>query len=155
MTLGVLRKVFLSKNVYSNIANSVTEANNSYEIGGILLGYRIGSFYFLIATTVSKRISEKSKVSFILDGKEHMGYIQEILRQYWYKPSVLGVWHSHICDKAFSAQDKKSNQQLAEKWGGVLSMLVMQGEAPKQLRVTTVFVTARGQEHSCCTKILK
>ncbi len=118
-------RVIFSKSPFQKIKKSLIKAQNKYEIGGILLGYKILNFYFIIDVTIPKNINKKSMVSFVLDGEEHSKLASEIIKSYLYKPSVLGIWHSHICSgTTFSTQDKISNKEMACFLNGTLSMLV-------------------------------
>lgn len=123
-----------------------------YEVGGILLGYQILQRCYVVAVTFPTETGEKSKVSFVLDGEQHTAHISEIMQKFCYAPSVLGVWHSHICDiPVFSEQDRDSNKQLAVALDGTLSTIATLSMPMQQLNLTTYFVTAKGKEYLCKT----
>lgn len=144
--------MILSKDAYQRIKNSIKKAENKYEVGGVLLGHRIINLYFVVAVTVPTRCDTRSMVSFVLDGKEHTEHVQRIIQNFRIKPSVLGVWHSHICDiAAFSEQDRQSNRRLAAVLGGTLSMIVSMPEPDKRLNLVSCHITAKGKEHYCNT----
>lgn len=146
--------VILSKNVYYQIEKDLKNAKNDYEIGGVLIGYKEGKVYFIVGTTSSTEITNKSKVSFVLDGNQHTKKALKMIKQFQHNPSVLGVWHSHICDDTrFSVQDRLSNQKLAKFFNGALSMLVIFSTSRQELNVNVFFITVKGIEYRCHTII--
>lgn len=147
-------KVFISKTAYTQIKDSVTKAENDFEVGGVLLGHKIFRQYFVIAVTTSTEIAEKSKVSFTLDGDWHTIHVLELVQKYIHKPSILGVWHSHICDiDAFSEQDRQSNKQLAIFLNGTLSIIAMLLMPLQTINLTAYFITASGKERICQVEV--
>lgn len=147
-------KVILSRKVFYQIKHSLTEACNSYEVGGLLLGHKMLNSYFIIAATVPDVITDKSITSFILDGNKHTESAIKTMQYFQYEPTILGVWHSHICDTAiFSEQDRQANKQLAIFLKGALSMITTMPVPNQRLNFTTYFITAKGKEHRCQTKI--
>lgn len=95
-------------------------------------------------------MAEKSKVSFTLDGDWHTERALELMQEFWYKPSILGIWHSHICDiDTFSEQDRRSNKQLAMSFNGVLSMIAMLPIPLRELSLTAYFISPSGNESPC------
>lgn len=117
--------VIITRKASCTIRECVLEAGNRYETGGILIGYHFGWVYLIAAVTVSDASDKNSRVSFVLDGAEHTQKANDIISGFRHLPTVLGIWHSHICDgPRFSAQDVESNKLLAELLGGALSMLV-------------------------------
>ena len=146
-------KVTLSEMAYSTIHDSVTKANNQFEVGGVLLGYRAFNCFYIVAVTAQTDMSEKSKVEFTLDSEWHMAQIEEISRTIRPELSILGIWHSHICDgDRFSDQDRRSNKQLAEAYDGVVSILATMPSQPGIVNVTVYYVPPSGAEHHCKTK---
>ncbi|MDO4343417.1 MAG: Mov34/MPN/PAD-1 family protein [Eubacteriales bacterium] len=143
-------RVVLSNKAYCQIRNSVTNAKNNFEVGGVLLGYKILRHYSVVAVTVPPKTAEKSKVSFTLDGDWHTARALELMQTFRRKPSILGIWHSHICDgDTFSEQDRQSNMQLAISFHGVLSMIVMMEMPLRDLRMTAYFISPNGKERLC------
>lgn len=141
-------RVVMSRKVYNQIKDSVVNANNDYEVGGVLLGYK-KSFgcYYIAATTIATEIAEKSKISFTLNGDWHTTRALELMQAFRRKPSILGIWHSHICGSGvFSEQDRRSNEQLAISFNGALSMLVMMSTPLQNLSLTAYFITPWGKE---------
>lgn len=117
----------ISKKAYRSILENITYANNMYETGGILIGYKILWFYFILDVTSQEKISKKSQTSFFLNGDFHTKSAETIIKQYSLTPCVLGLWHSHICyDTEFSQQDKIANRQFATIFEReILSMIVI------------------------------
>lgn len=125
------------------------EADNNFEIGGVLVGYRFWKFNFVVAATVSDAGENGSKVFFLLDGVEHTEKVNEIAESgFIWPPSVLGIWHSHICDgHNFSQQDKISNRVFAKTFGGALSMLVTQQAQTVLFSIS--YISDAGVEKDC------
>lgn len=143
-------KVILSQNAYQQIKHSVAETGNQYEVGGILLGHKMRSLYFVVATTVPTEVVARSIVSFVLDGSKHTEHALKIMRHFQHEPLVLGAWHSHICDAAiFSEQDRQSNKQLAASLNGTLSMIATM--PIQKLNLVTYFIATSGKEYRCQT----
>ncbi len=143
-------RVVLSKKAYCQIRDSVTTAKNDFEVGGVLLGYKMFKRYSIVAVTVPTETAEKSKVSFTLDGNWHTARALELMQTFQRKPSILGIWHSHICDgDTFSEQDRRSNKQLAISFNGVLSMIVMLTMPLQDLSMTAYFISPNGKERIC------
>ncbi|MCB7320855.1 Mov34/MPN/PAD-1 family protein [Lacrimispora sp. 210928-DFI.3.58] len=143
-------RVILSNKAYCQIRDSVTNAKNDFEVGGVLMGYKIFKHYFVVAVTVPTETAEKSKVSFTLDGDWHTARALELMQTFQRKPSILGIWHSHICDgDTFSEQDRQSNMQLAISFNGVLSMIVMMTMPLQDLSMTAYFISPNGKERLC------
>lgn len=143
-------KVVLSKKAYCQIRDSVTTAKNDFEVGGVLLGYKMFKRYSIVAVTIPTETAEKSKVSFTLDGDWHTDRALELMQMFRHKPSILGIWHSHICDgDTFSEQDRRSNKQLAISFNGVLSMIVMLTMPLQDLSMTAYFISPNGKERLC------
>ena len=142
--------VVLSNKAYCQIRDCVTNAENNFEVGGILLGYKKFKRYSVVAVTSPTETAEKSKVSFILDGDQHTALAFEIMRTFRRKPSIIGVWHSHICEGAtFSEQDRQSNMQLATSFHGVLSMIAVLAISLQDLRITAYYISPKGKESLC------
>ena len=143
-------RVVLSKKAYRQIRNGVTNARNDFEVGGVLVGYKMFKRYHVIAVTTSAKTAEKSKVSFTLDGDWHTARALELMEAFRPKPSILGIWHSHICDgDTFSEQDRQSNMQLAISFNGVLSMIAMMTIPFQDLGITAYYISPKGKESLC------
>lgn len=142
------RQVFITRKVSYNISQCVLNADNKYEVGGILMGYNLGRLHLIVAATLPDSNINSSRTSFLLAGAEHTRKISDIVSGYIYSPSVVGIWHSHICDgHIFSKQDRVSNQIFAKSLCGTLSMLVSK---PNQTVLFSIFhITAVGEEESC------
>lgn len=147
-------KVFISKTAYNQIKDSVTKAQSDFEVGGVLLGHKTFGRYFVVAVTAPTEIAEKSKVSFTLDGDWHTTRASKLMQKFQHKPSILGIWHSHICDiDVFSEQDRQSNKQLAILLNGTLSMIATLSMPLQETKLTTYFITASGKECICQVEI--
>ena len=143
-------KVLLLPKAYCQIRSGVLAVNNEFEIGGILLGYKFLNRYFIAAVTVSTEPAKRSKVSFVLDGKWHTARVKEYMQEFRCKPSILGIWHSHICDvDTFSELDRQSNRRFAETFGSILSMIVMLTMPSRDLNLTTYFIRSGRKETPC------
>lgn len=150
MRFSFAAKVVLTRKAYCRIRNSVIAANNEFEIGGVLLGYKFLNRYSVAAVTVSAEPADKSNVSFTLDGKWHTACALKYMQKFWRKPSILGVWHSHICDiDVFSEQDRQSNKRLAESFGDILSMITMLTMPSQDLKFTAYLISTNGKETLC------
>lgn len=142
-------RVVLSKKAYGQIEDSMIAAKNDFEVGGVLLGYRIFGCCFVAAATVPAETSARSRVSFILDGDWHTACAADLMRSLRRKLRILGIWHSHICAGAvFSEQDRQSNTQFAASCNGALSMLV-QLTPLREVRMTVYDISADGRERLC------
>ncbi len=147
------RQVIITKNAFHTIKQCLLKADNNYETGGVLIGYHLWRMYFVVAITTPNTNSNSSMVSFLLDGAEHTRKVNDVIMTsgFMCPPSVLGIWHSHICDgHSFSQQDKASNMTLAKSFGGVLSMLVTQSARAILFSVSHISIT--GIEEDCVIK---
>jgi len=99
-------------------------AGNETEIGGILLGHRLGRRYFVTAITMDVPMESANRRQFLLDGPKHTKEAQDIVSQFVICPEVLGIWHSHICDDdRFSEQDRAAHSILTLEFGSILSFV--------------------------------
>ena len=147
-------RIVVSSKAFLNIQTCVTVAESTYETGGTLIGYKFCNTFFVVAITSQEEYETRSKVSFTLNGSEHTQKSSQIISQFKFKPLVLGVWHSHICDGAcFSELDRMSNKSFAEIFNGALSMLAVMQD--NRVILTTSFISASGKEHFCKTYVQK
>ena len=152
MKLSIPR-VKLSQDAFTTVRNCVNEANNQFEVGGVLLGYKFLNRFYVSSATAQLGIEDKSNVSFTLDGEWNMSRIAEINQSRTRKLSVLGVWHSHICDEdKFSYQDRQSNLELARLYGSIISAITIQ-PSPHRVSLTAYLVSPKGKESLCKVKI--
>lgn len=145
--------VFVAEKAIQAIRQCMTKADNNYETGGVLIGYKLGRIYFVVAVTTTDNNVNSSKVSFVLDGVEHTRKVNDIIMTFDHAraPSVLGIWHSHICDgHGFSRQDKVSNMALAKLFGGALSMLVT--KSANTILLSASYISETGIEKNCTIK---
>lgn len=145
-------KVILSSNAHRQIREQVT--GSQYETGGLLLGHKGLRRFFIVAVTAPCGIPNPDSTAFVLDGSQHTRMALQLSQQFRHRPSIVGVWHSHICDGAiFSAQDRLSNRQLAQHLDGAVSILVAPTELGQAPVPVSYFISARGWECACMTII--
>lgn len=149
------RQVIITKKALHRISQCVLEADNNFETGGVLIGYRLGQIYFVVASTTSNTGENSSRVSFLLDGVKHTQKANEIVKSgFMWPPSLLGVWHSHICDgHSFSRQDKISNTVLAKSFDGILSMLITQ--SARTILFSASYISTKGIAEDCTIRFQK
>lgn len=144
----------ISKNACLQILKSIEKAEKQYEAGGVLIGYREKRSFFIKAVTTTENLCKEAKTSFVLDGEYHTQKAKQIIDAANAPMSVLGVWHSHICDTArFSVQDRISNRRLAVALGGALSILVAQSAETEETEIKGCYITENGREHPRKIKI--
>ena len=140
----------LSQDAFTAIGNCINEANNHFEVGGILLGYRFLNRFYVSSATAQLGIDDNSIVSFTLNGEWNMSRIAEINQCRKRKLSVLGVWHSHICDEdKFSMQDYRSNLELARLYGRIISAIMIKSSSSNLVSITAYLVSQNGEETRC------
>ena len=152
---GLKKQVIITKKALHIISRCVREADNNFETGGVLIGCHLGEKIFVVAATTPNTGENRSKVSFLLNGENHTQKANEIVKskRVW-SPSVLGVWHSHICDgHSFSQQDKMSNMALAKSFDGALSMLVTQ--SAHTVLFSASYISAEGIAEDCVIRFQK
>lgn len=143
------RHVIITRKASRAIREHILKVDCNYETGGILIGYRLCKVYFIVAVTISDKADGSSKVSFFLNGVEHMRKVNDIISCFRCPPSVLGIWHSHILDgHNFSEQDKTSNRILAKELNGTLSMLVTKRHV-QGVTLSISYISTTGVETSC------
>ena len=117
--------VLFSQKARRRLLRCIAASKNRYEVGGLLLGYRLRGLHFVTGITVPCREDTGSMVSFTLNGALHAEQAAQLPAPPLFKPSVLGIWHSHICDGArFSLQDQQANEEMAKALGGALAVVV-------------------------------
>lgn len=136
-----------SKKAYEQIEKCVKSADNTYEVGGVLVGYRLLNFFFVVEVTFSENVAYASKTAFILDGELHTKKATDIIEKHHIHPKIIGSWHSHILDGgSLSKQDRISNRHLASLLNGALSMIVTMHD---MIRFNTYYTTKRNCEFIC------
>lgn len=144
-----MRKVVFCETAFRLLVNCVVNAANKYEVGGLLLGTGKGRMYRIMAVTVPEK-GAADLTSFTLDSVTHIRQAQARMVELPTNTRILGVWHSHICDGLrFSAQDRKSNQQLATILGETLSVLCVLSDISAEPKIATYHVSAAGEERRC------
>lgn len=147
-------EVILSSDAYRQIREQIEDAGNQYETGGVLLGHKKLRRFFIVAVTPPCGIPDPALTAFVLDGPQHTRTAAQLAQRFRRRPSIVGVWHSHICDGAvFSAQDRQSNRLLAQHLGGAVSILAAPAELGRTSVLTSCFIPAHGREHICVTII--
>lgn len=147
--------ILVTHKSHLKIKNHIQVVDNKCEAGGLLLGYRFLNFFFVTAITATND-AESSSVSFVLNSKEHIEQAKKIVRKYLFKPLLLGVWHSHVCNiTKFSTQDQKSNLSLASQIGSIISTIVTLNDITKNYNYTSYYIKPNGKEYYCLTKIIK
>ena len=150
MFRGLTKHIILSQKAYTTICDSVTKVNNLYEIGGVLLGYKTLNFFYVSQATAQTNALEKSQVSFVLDGTWNTSKVKELSAKLLIKPSVVGIWHSHILDvEQFSSQDQESNLQLAQLYDGIVSGLITMTSPKHKINMAYYYISATGVESIC------
>ena len=125
----------IAENVLTTIRQCVRESEQRFEVGGILLGKRIGRELQIEAATVPLNFQDCRRGSFRLDGEEAsqccrrlMGHSPELC--------VAGLWHSHLYGIAeFSEQDIQVNHWFADQFGKSAAVLVTQKEQNLLFRI--------------------
>ena len=116
--------ILFSRKARKRLLGCVAASENRYEVGGLLLGYRLWRLHYISGITVPRGADTGSIVSFTLDGPVHMEQAAAFPAPLFFKPSILGTWHSHICDGAhFSRQDQLANEAMAAELGGALAIV--------------------------------
>lgn len=140
----VFMVVFMKK-AYRKISEIYAKAQDKYEVGGVLLGYRVGKMFFVMEVTACEEKQDNNLTTFYLDGEKHTAMAKSIAKRYWISPRLLGVWHSHIInDQTFSVQDSESNKKLAVLMNGILSVLVIKNAC--EHKMISYFISATGEE---------
>ena len=147
MSLFKARTVLYSRTARKQIWEAVNNTGLAYEIGGLLVGYRLLSVFYIIEVTFPNKLTEPSRVSFVLDGDAHKLSAIEIAQNYSPAPTLLGIWHSHICDGChFSKQDRQINYEFATLLNGTLSAIVVRDIANSRFTVTNYYIERYKQE---------
>ena len=112
------------------------------EIGGIVLGLRNDNEINAIKA-VSISSTQNCSYSYSLDGYK----ATDIVNSSEY--DFVGIWHSHInsCNH-FSETDKKINQEFAEMFGAIISILVV-SDAEESIIISAFLVNKDGENMRC------
>ena len=122
-------RVAVSKTVRKKLFNAFKQSDLQFEVGGVLLGYRLFNYWIVIDATVPVSTEQKKHFEFTLDGAEAEKAAALLIHRYWPPLSFIGVWHSHPgMNDVFSKQDRESNLQLACSSNGTLSALISEDE---------------------------
>lgn len=148
------RLVIISQSAFQNISNCIAKENNLCEVGGVLLGHRHLGIYFIIDATASFSQKLKSAVSFELDGVKETQLANRLISTYRKKPSLVGIWHSHVGGMdTFSFQDKQSNQKFAEIVGGAISAIAIPTSDAQLDELVSYYISPKGREALCFTVV--
>ena len=132
----------------NKIKTRIEAIDGKYEVGGVLLGYKMLSIAFVLDVTYSEASGKMANVEFVLDGEEHSALAYRIINACLVKPKVLGIWHSHVSGlMEFSVQDQKSNYIMAQNFNGVYSSIV-DGDA---FKIKTWYIPKKKHKKECIT----
>ena len=113
------------------------------------------SVFFITAITISKHDDKSSSTSFQLDGNEHTQQAYKIIDSCFFKPHIIGSWHTHICGYKFSKQDIISNLKMAYLLGESLAILILPFDVKKEINFLIEYYTRKGNTSSCQEFICK
>ena len=148
MIQKIPNSIIISRSAYLQIQQCVEKAANLYEIGGILIGHKNESEHYVEAITADHGNCDASKTSFVLNGELHTHMAQKIIDSSKRPLTLLGVWHSHICDAArFSQQDRDANNTLSYILNGALSVLVTWHERVNEVTMHGYYIAPDNSEH--------
>lgn len=148
-------KVIVKKTEYTKLLNHVYTTDFQYETGGILLGYSCLQIFYVTAFTFPSHFKNATKMTFVLDGEEHMEKMERVRHGFLFPPKLIGVWHSHTTDDiSLSFQDKESNEVLVSQFGKILSLIITQKVADG-IRLTAYYISEKGTIHLCKCKYNK
>ena len=147
-----MKRVVFQKKAYQRITKAVIQTDNQYEVGGVLLGYKICGCYIIADATTPENSNGQSKTTFILEGEYHALQAETLAKSFRYTPTVMGIWHSHICDGlVFSTQDEISNKQFAHIYKDAVSVLVIMQS--KKFLWRSYHLALDGKAYLCKTKM--
>lgn len=139
----------LSEQACQKIKQSMLDPKNAYVTGGLLMGHAFFHRYYVVDVTTQTGNSEQPDGTFALDSSQHTGQAIDIIDKFHHSPSIMGVWHSHLCDIDASEQDRQFNLHFAQFWEGGFSLLVTMSPAVEELHLSICFVSRRGKERPC------
>lgn len=139
-------KTRINNDCVNYIYEAFAHNHEGYEIGGIILGFRHDNEINAIKA-VSIASTKGCAYSYSLDGDKATDIVN--FSEY----DFVGIWHSHInsCDY-FSETDKKINQEFAEMFGGIISILAS-ADNDGNPKVLSYFICEEGKTSSianCC-----
>ena len=141
--------MIMKESTYNRLRKYVCNTDFQYETGGILLGYRLLWRFYVVDFTFPRCLKNKRRMTFILNGEEHMKEMERIKNKYFVRPRLIGVWHSHTTeDSSLSMQDRGANKLLVRKFGGLLSVIVTQ-QGMKGIQLTSYYISRKGEMHLC------
>lgn len=130
----------ISNKCISQIYEAV-EKCQQYEIGGILLGIKTSIGIIALKAVVIPSMDECT-YSYSLDGKA----ATEIANSSYY--DFVGIWHSHINSyEHFSSMDEKVNQDFAEMFDGIISILAVVNQ--ESIHVSAFLIDETGKSTEC------
>lgn len=148
-------KVIVKKTAYTKLLNHVYATDFQYETGGILLGYSFFQIFYVTIFTFPRHSTNATKMTFVLNGEEHMEEMERVRKGFGFHPKLIGVWHSHTTDDiSLSFQDKESNEVLVSRFGKILSLIITQ-KAVDEIRLTAYYISGKGTIHLCKCKYNK
>lgn len=138
-------KARISDDCVKYIYGAFNHDHGAWEIGGIILGFRHDNEITAIKA-VSVPSTNDCSYSYSLDGDK----ATDIVNSSEY--DFVGIWHSHInsCDH-FSETDKKINQEFAEMFGYIISILIV-SDNEDSIRIFAFLVNKDGENMWCLWK---
>ena len=123
---GISSLRILPKAVY-RIRQATSKQHNQSEIGGLLIGIRVGSRILVLDVTIPNRMKDPSMTAFDLDAEMHMTQAAILKKQHNHNAEIIGVWHTHICETDFSRSDHIAHRAAVQMLGEICSLLVVTG----------------------------
>lgn len=135
-------KAGISNECVNKIHNVFSHSTSLYEIGGILMGKKTDKEITVLEAVDIPSLSDKT-FSYSLDGGKatHIANLCEY--------DFVGIWHSHTnsCNH-FSETDKRINQEFAEMFGGIVSILVV-SDGKESVNVLAFLIDEDGESKRC------
>ena len=123
--MGLLSsKVIIAPKVKYRIKDSVVNSKDEFEVGGVLLGKKIGNLFVITTATLPKGSHYQSSFSFELSDDD-IFQAYSYMKRKAFSLSFLGFWHSHTLGlNKLSSTDKKSISTVASIYGETIALLV-------------------------------
>ncbi|MBD5479736.1 MAG: hypothetical protein HDR14_10690 [Lachnospiraceae bacterium] len=148
-------KIIVKETAYTKLLKHIYDTDFQYETGGILLGYSCLQIFYVTAFTFPRHSKNATKMTFILNGEEHMEEMEKVRKKFRFPPKLIGVWHSHTTDdSSLSFQDKESNEVLVSQFGEILSFIITQ-KGVDGIQLTAYYISRKRTIHLCKCKYNK
>lgn len=146
----IIPRVIIGTSAYNELLNHVYDIGFQYETGGVLLGYKCLWSFYIIALTFPRCRKNATKMSYVLNGEEHMEDMESIIESFFFNPKVIGVWHSHTTeDSSLSLQDRESNMLFLSQFGEMLSVIITGKKEKKDIRLTSYYISKDNRAYMC------